>query len=182
MTRHFATAVAALALLGATTPVQGAWVTGPALPTARSEVAVAALGQQIYVIGGYANGNVDQSLVQVFDVEANAWRDAAPLPRGLNHVGAVGFRGRIYTFGGFAAQNNAAVSDASVYDPTANRWSPIAPMPRPLGSVSVAVLDGEIHLVGGRDTHSVTTHYIYDPVTDRYSARAALSIGRDHMV
>ena len=83
------------------------------------------------------------------------WHDVAPLPRGLNHVGAVGYRGKIYTFGGFAAQNDAAVADANVYDPATNRWTPIASLPRALGSISVAVLGNEIHLVGGRDVHSV---------------------------
>lgn len=112
----------------------------------------------IYVIGGYANGDVAQSLVQVlhptFEWGAHvtgAWRDVAPLPRGLNHVGAVGYDGKLYAFGGFAAQNSSAVPDAEVYDSVSNRWSPIAPLPHPLASISVAVLNGKIHLVGGRD-------------------------------
>ncbi len=164
------------------------WMTGPPLPVARSEVAVAADGQAIYVIGGYANGNVDQSLVEAFHPTASAegqvrgtWQDEAPLPRGLNHVGAVGYNGKIYTFGGFAAQNNSAVADANVYDPAKNTWTPIAPMPHALGSVSVAVLGSEIHLVGGRDVHSVGAHYAYDPVNNIYSKRAPLPVGRDHM-
>ncbi len=164
------------------------WTTGPPLPVARSEVAVATDGRAIYVIGGYANGNVDQALVEVFRPTASdagqvrgAWQDVAPLPRGLNHVAAVGYDGKIYTFGGFSAQNNSAVADASVYDPAKNTWTPIAPLPRALGSVSVAVLGNEIHLVGGRDVHSVATHYVYDPVSNSYATRAALPVGRDHM-
>ncbi|HVR46597.1 MAG TPA: kelch repeat-containing protein [Candidatus Binatia bacterium] len=163
-------------------------MTGPPLPVARSEVAVATDGRSIYVIGGYANGNVDQSLVEVFHPTANdggqvrgTWQDVAPLPRGLNHVGAIGYNGRIYAFGGFSAQNNSAVADASVYDPAKNTWAPIAPLPHALGSVSVAVLGTEIHLVGGRDAHSVGTHYVYDPVSNSYSTRAPLPVGRDHM-
>jgi N-acetylneuraminic acid mutarotase len=162
------------------------WITGPPLPVARSEVAVATDGRAIYVIGGYAN--VDQSLVEVFHSATSAagqvrgtWRDVAPLSRGLNHVGAVGYNGKIYTFGGFSAQNNSAVADANVYDPAKNTWTPIAPLPHALGSVSVAVLGSEIHLVGGRDVHSVGTHYVYDPVSNSYSARAPLPVGRDHM-
>lgn len=187
MTRQFAFAVAALMLIGAASPLQGSWSSGPALPIARSEVAVATLGNVMYVIGGYANGNADQSLVQYLapSVRNNkltgGWRDAAPLPRGLNHVSAVGFRGRIYAFGGFSARNNSAVADAEVYDPSSDRWSAIAPLPHALGSVSAAVLGDEIHLVGGRDVHSVTTHLLYDPATNSYSGRAPLPVGRDHM-
>ncbi len=181
-------AVAALALAGAV-KAQGTWSDGPALPIARSEVAVAVVANRIYVIGGYANGNVDQDLVEFAEpVLAHGgpnagygWRRAAPLPRGLNHVGAAGYRGKIYTFGGFSAQNDAAVADANVYDPGKNTWSPIPPLPHPLGSVSVAVLGDRIHLVGGRDAHSVGTHLVYDPATNRYALRAPLPVGRDHM-
>jgi N-acetylneuraminic acid mutarotase len=175
-------------ILIAAAPFPGSWTEGPALPVARSEVAVATDGRSIYVIGGYANGNVDQTLVEVFHSTtksgwrlSGSWQDAAPLPRGLNHVGAVGYLGKIYTFGGFAAQNNSAVADANAYDPATNKWTAIAPLPNSLGSVSVAVLDGAIHLVGGRDVHSVATHYIYEPATNRYLERAPLPVGRDHM-
>ncbi len=152
--------------------VSGSWTTGPSMQVGRSEVAVATVNDSIYVIGGYANGNVDQSLVEVLNAASETgrpidavWRYAAPLPRGLNHIAAVGYKNRIYTFGGFAAQNNAAVADANAYDPSTNQWSPIAPLPHALGSVSVAVVDDEIHLVGGRDVHSVGTHLVYDPAT-----------------
>ena len=183
------TLAAALTLIAAVA-LTGKWSAGSSLPIARSEVAVATDGPIIYVIGGYANGAVDQSLVQAYEptmimhggqTVMRQWHDKKPLPRGLNHVAAVGFNGKIYTFGGFAAQNNAAVVDANVYDPSADRWSPIAPLPQALGSVSVAVLGNQIHLVGGRDTHSVRSHYVYDPATNAYAMRAPLPVGRDHM-
>lgn len=193
MTRTGMLMVAALTFVGAAPSLQGAWAAGPSLPVARSEVAVATLDNRIYVIGGYADGNVDQSLVQVSQPFARPpgtphitvtflpWRDVAPLPRGLNHIAAIGYRGKIYTFGGFSAQNDAAVSDANLYEPVGDKWSPIAPLPRALGSVSVAVLGSQIHLVGGRDFHSVRTHFVYDPATNRYSELAPLPVGRDHM-
>ena len=172
----------------------GTWTTGPELPTPRSEVSVTSIGTQIYVIGGYAPAgshpvqldasgkvDVDQSLVQVFDVTTQRWSDRAPLPRGMNHVGVTSFADRVYTFGGFIDQNRNPVSDAYVYDPQTNRWSRIAPLPRALGSVSVTVLGSEFHLVGGRDVHSVRDHLIYDPVSNSYRTAAPLPVGRDHM-
>jgi hypothetical protein len=61
----------------------GAWTTAPPLPTARSEVSVAALGGTVYVVGGYAAAgahpvaldstgqvDVDEPLVQAFDILA----------------------------------------------------------------------------------------------------------------
>src|SRR5262249_52863895 len=117
MPRSYTLAVAALALIAATGSA-GSWSNGPSLPVARSEVAVAALDDDIYVIGGYAGGDVDQDLVEVLETGSRTWRAVAPLPRGLNHVGAVACRGKVYAFGGFSSQNNSAVADAGVYDPS----------------------------------------------------------------
>src|SRR5581483_5499123 len=76
----------------------GAWSSGAQLPVPRSEDAVAAVGSTIYVIGGYAPAgahpaaldstgavDVDEPLVQAFDLNTGRWSDRAPLPRGLNH-------------------------------------------------------------------------------------------------
>jgi len=172
----------------------GSWSNGPQLPTRRSEVAVAAAGNALYVIGGYAAAgpnptaldasgdvDVDQPLVQAFDFATGRWSNRQPLPRGLNHVGVAAFAGKIYAFGGFSAQNRTPVTDANVYDPATDQWSPLPALPAALGSIAVAALDGKLHLVGGRDTHSVGTHLVFDPVTQRYVRAAPLPVGRDHL-
>ena len=63
------------------------------LPHARSEIAVAEANGKIYVLGGYADGFVDQSLNEEYDPVSNTWRVRAPMLRGLNHVGAIGLAG-----------------------------------------------------------------------------------------
>lgn len=175
-------AAALLAAAPAGSP-PGHWSEGPPLLTARSEVSAAAVGATVYVVGGYAGGNVDQPLVEAYDTAARAWRARAPIPRGMNHIGVVALNGKLYTAGGFVAQNRDAVADAYVYDPAADRWSAIAPLPAKRGSVSLAVLDGKIHAVGGRDVTSVGEHDVYDPATDRWTSAAPLppGEGRDHM-
>lgn len=172
----------------------GSWSQGAQLPMQRSEDAVAAIGNVIYVVGGYAPAgphpaaldttgqvDVDQPLVQAFDLQTGRWSDHAPLPRGLNHVGLCALGGKLYAFGGFVAQNRDPVTDANVYDPAADAWTPLPPLPAALGSIAVAPLDGKIHLVGGRDVHSVGMHLVFDPATRRYTSAAPLPIGRDHM-
>jgi hypothetical protein len=172
----------------------GTWTKGTQLPMSRSEDSVAAIGSTIYVIGGYAAAgghpgaldstgqiDVDQPLVQAFDLTVGRWTDRAPLPRGLNHVGVAALDGKIYAFGGFTAQNREPVADANVYDPATDAWTPLPRLPAPLGAISVAALDGKLHLVGGRDVHSVGTHVVFDPATRRYTTAAPLAIGRDHM-
>jgi len=196
--REFLCAAGALALASpiaaSAQPSSGNWTTAAALPAPRSEDVVAAIGTTMYVAGGYVpagpspkvleasgHADVDGSLVQAYDAATNRWRTCAPLPKGLNHVGMVGSSGKLFTFGGFEAQNRDAVADANAYDPQSDRWMPLAPVPVKLGSISVADLHGAIHLVGGRDEHSVGFHHVYDPKTNRYANAAPLPIGRDHM-
>jgi hypothetical protein len=101
---------------------QGHWRYLAPLPHARGGVAVAEEGGKIYVLGGYADGFVDQPLNEEYDPVKNSWRGRAPMPRGLNHVGAVGLNGRVYCIGGFVEQNKSPVVDVSVCDPAADPW------------------------------------------------------------
>ena len=77
------------------------------------------------------------------------WFDAAPLPRGANHVAVAADAGRVYALGGFLEQNRNPDPNAYAYEVAADRWSAIAPLPRPRGAAAAVALDGRIHLIGG---------------------------------
>jgi len=144
--------------LGGGNAAQGRWSDGAPLDVARSEVAVAAVGETIYVIGGFARGAAGQVINEAYDVAAKRWSTRASLPRGLNHVAAAAFDGKVYAFGGFSVRDGRAVADAYVYDPAADRWSAIAPLPSARGAAGAAVLDDKIHIVGGNRNSSITAH------------------------
>ena len=67
------------------------------------------------------------------------------------------------------------------------RWRPIAPLPHPCGSVACVALDGVLHGIGGAigdtfaEKRSIDWHVVYDPKSDRWSKRAPLPTGRDHV-
>ena len=129
---------------GPETPVlegAGRWHYLAPLPHARGEVAVAEAGGKVYVLSGYADGFVDQPLNEEYDPATNTWRGRAPMPRGLNHVGAIGLNVKIYCVGGFIEQNRTPAADVSVYDPATDSWQKLAPLPSALGSVALAALD-----------------------------------------
>ena len=77
-------------------PAQGAWITKAGLIHSRSEVAVGEVNGKMYVLGGYADGNVAQPLNEEYDPADDMWRERAPLPRGGNHIAAVGLDGKLY--------------------------------------------------------------------------------------
>jgi N-acetylneuraminic acid mutarotase len=167
-------------------PGMGAWITKAGLIHSRSEVGVGEVNGKMYVLGGYANGNVAQPLNEEYDPATDEWRERAPLPRGGNHIAAVGLGGKLYAIGGFSEQNANAFADVSVYDPATNKWSSAAPLPQPIGSMAVVAVDDVIHALGGAigDTAdnrtTITVHYIYDPKTNKWTDSVPLPFPREH--
>lgn len=166
----------------------GRWMTRAPLPLPRSEMAWAtAHAGRMHLVGGYAEQRVDRPYHHVYDPAQDRWLEAAPLPRGANHVGVAVLDGRLYAIGGFVEQNRRPHAECFVYDPASDRWQRIAPLPRPCGSVATVALDGLLHGIGGAlgDTFatkkSVDWHVVYDPKADRWSTRAPLPTGRDHV-
>lgn len=151
-------------------------------PRAASEMAwAAAESNRMHVIGGYGAGQVARAYHHVFDASRGAWLNAAPIPRGANHVGVAAAEGVVYAFGGFVEQNRIAVPDCYAYRVAEDRWHEIHPLSRgSRGAISVVAGNGLIHAIGGRDTRSVDWHEAYDPQTDTWRTLAPVPGPRDH--
>ena len=165
----------------------GRWVPRAAMPIPRSEMAWAtAWAGRMHVVGGYGEGRVDRPYHHVYDPTQDRWHNAAPLPRGANHVAVVADAGRVYALGGFTEQNRNADDNAYGYEVAADRWTRIAPLPRPRGAAAAVALNGRIHLIGGAsdpklERASVGWHEAYDPAEDRWATLKALPAARDHV-
>ena len=170
----------------ASTP--GRWVAKAALPLPRSEMAWATAWQdRMHLVGGYGEQRVDRPYHQVYDPATDHWTLAAPLPRGANHVGVAFLDGELYAMGGFLEQNRRPHAECFVWRARDDRWRAIAPLPAACGSVACVAIDGVVHGIGGAigdtfaEKRSVDWHLVYDPKTDRWTRRAPLLTGRDHV-
>lgn len=166
----------------------GTWVSGPALPLPRSEMAWATAWEgRLHLVGGYGQQRVSNTYHHVFAAADNRWTTAAPVPKAGNHVGVVADAGLLYAIGGHSNQNSKPYADCFVYDMKADSWRRIAPLPRARGSISVVAHRGRIHALGGavgddfRTKRSVDWHTVWDPKTDKWETRSRLPVGRDHM-
>ena len=150
---QFTALCAALGAMTATAhaQAQGSWVMKAPLPAALNEVAVAAVGGKIHVMGGSVLG-VTGPYHQEYDPATDKWRARAPLPRRLDHMGTAVLNGKIYAVGGFVGGgvHKDGQNAASEYDPATDTWRILAPMKAGRGSVGVAALDGKMHAIGGR--------------------------------
>lgn len=165
----------------------GRWEARAALPLPRSEMAWATVWDgRMHIVGGYGEGRVDRAYHHVYDPAADRWHNAAPLPRGANHVAVCADAGRVYALGGFLEQNRNPDPNAYAYDVAADRWTAIAPLTRSRGAAAAVVLDGRIHIIGGAaeptaERASIGWHEVYDPKEDKWSMRKPLPGARDHV-
>src|SRR5207247_11111866 len=72
----------------------GTWAKRAPLPTAREEVAVAALGELIYVIGGFGAAAEPVATVEAYDVAADRWQARSPYRMPVHHAAAAAVGGR----------------------------------------------------------------------------------------
>lgn len=177
--------------LGATTespaPVDqrapGRWTALPPMPTARQEVAVAALDGRVFVIGGLGESAEPVATVEAFDPTANTWHARAPLPRPLHHAAAAVVEGRLFVIGGFTGGRVRWRAQATTYeyDARGDAWVTRAEMPTPRGALAVAPLAGTIHALGGSADEVTGAHEVYEPAADRWTRANAMPTARDHL-
>src|SRR5919107_2005059 len=189
-------AVAALLLAGCTSfqdpapseaplqPVPPAEGGGPAwrrlapLPTERTEVAAAAVGRRIWVLGGYAPDGATLATAEVYDTVANTWSRGPDLPVAVNHAMAATLDGVLYVAGG----NDGRRPSDQLARLDGDRWRRLAPLPRGRQAGGLVALDGRLYLVGGVVEGGLASDtQVYDPAADRWAAAPGLPTPREHL-
>ncbi len=170
----------------------GHWMTGAPAPTARTEVAVAALDGLIYVVGGFEQSSSWRSLqssastkVEVYDPVTNRWSSRPDLPIGLHHAGAAVLDGDLYVVGGFTVSEDTLWNPSDRvfrFNPADEAWTERAPLPTARGGLAVTTLRGKLYAVSGYDgQRNPAAVEVYDPALDHWSSVAPLPTPRDHL-
>lgn len=161
----------------------GRWTQLTPMPTARQEVAVAAYGGRVWVIGGFGGNAEPVATVEMYDPALNLWETSVPLPVPVHHAAAAAVGDRLFVFGGYTGGRVRWSALDSVYEfiPSRETWEPRAEMPTARGALAVAVLNGRVHALGGGAESVSNAHEIYDPATNRWTAANAMPTARDHL-
>lgn len=154
------------------------WLRTQPLTAARSGMAVASLGPEIYVISGQDASGALTDRVEIYDTRRHAWRPAAPKPTPAGQAGAAVLGGQIYVVGGKLADGQVgAVVEA--YSPTNDAWRSVAALPQPVAGGLALADNGLLYLFGGWNGRDyLTTTYVYDPNVDSWRPLGALSQAR----
>jgi N-acetylneuraminic acid mutarotase len=150
----------------------GAWVTLAPMNEARQEMAVAALNDKLYAVGGLsgrANAN------EIYDTRTNSWSLGADLPIDTDHDWAVTLDARVYVGGG-------RTNRVFFYEPAAGGWTEVAPSAFVHGGTpAAAAIAGRIYVAGGTGGGMTGKELeAYDPATNRWATLAPMSCARNH--
>jgi N-acetylneuraminic acid mutarotase len=159
----------------------GAWTTAAPMPTARSEIAAAAVDGRIYVAGGLTALGTS-NIFESYDPAADRWQKLPSLPLAVHHLAAVGAAGCFYITGGYDSMRfKADVRSTWSFDSKAGAWRGIADMPAPRAAHAMAEIGGKPYVAGGVGPDSIAL-WVYDPATDRWDAsRKPLPTVREHL-
>lgn len=156
------------ALLTIPDPTEGRWMEGAPLAVARKFLAVAAVEDQLYAIGGEALDG-PSNLTERFSTEKSAWERLADKPTPVSQVSAALIGGKLYVPGGRLA-NDLVTNLLEIYDPRQDRWVRGADLPLRLSAYGLAAFEGKLYLFGGWDGEKyVDRVYQYDPGLDRWT-------------
>ena len=168
--------------------VEARWQARAELLTPRSGLALAALENRLYAIGGESSQGAT-GLVERYNPETDAWETLAEKPIPVSDAGAVVIGGKIYVPGGRQASGEMS-AELEIYDPERDRWERGAAMPRPVSAYALAAFEGALYLFGGWDgSQYLDIAWRYNPGQDRWEeleamptrrayARAAVATGR----
>lgn len=125
------------------------WETLPGMPTVRSEIACAVVGEKVYVVGGIGLDGSKRAF-EALDLRIGRWEKLAPLPTKLNHSGVAASQGVVYVSGGFLDLRQKRLSSSlHAYDTRTGEWRDLGPMPAPRHKHFMIARDGWLHLFGG---------------------------------
>ena len=168
------------AVAGLSTPaVEARWQVKARLPVPRAGLAVAAVDNALYAIGGE---NLDGVLATVdrYNPIRDAWEKRAQKPTAVADVSAAVIGDKIYVPGGRLA-NGEMTSVLEIYDPASDSWETGASLPDALSAYALAAYEGKMYTFGGWDgAKALDAVYQYDPGVDRWSEMTPMPTRRAH--
>lgn len=165
-------------------PQTDRWAIKAPLPVGLHHAGVVAVGQQLYVAGGYTRSGLSvwkpvASLYR-YDPNTDRWSEGRPMstPRGALALAVV--KERILAIGGYNGEIN--VPAVEEYDPQTDQWTAKASLPAPRDHLAAATDGRFIYAIGGRlngsYSQNVALVHQYDRETDRWTQRADLPTAR----
>jgi N-acetylneuraminic acid mutarotase len=127
------------------------WSSGPALPAIYYYTSGAAIGNDVYVMGGRmtnSQGTYYNNSILKLAAGGSSWLVLGPMQTGVENASAGTLNGKIYVAGGTVAGSESAIGQ--VFDPATTSWSVYYPLPQVSSSAGALAEDSNgLYYVGG---------------------------------
>ncbi len=148
------------------------------------ETATVAVGDRVYVLGGFNAELAVVPTVQVFDPTQCAWSDGPGLPQPLHHINATVVGTTIWITGGLQTLSFGAIGYVWSLDTSSpgSTWSvhPRMPAGTERGSAVTGAIGTTIYLAGGLRNGAVADVSAFETMTGTWTQLAPLPAIRDH--
>ena len=143
------------------------WLLSKPMPNKRANFAVAAVGLNVYQIGGKTTDGVVGDMT-VYHSGDHVWESVASKPTAVSDSSADVLYGEVYLPGGRLA--DGTVTDLmEVYSPANDAWRPAMALPEPLAGGLAIAEGGFLYVFGGEnDNGERDAAYVYDPGSDSW--------------
>lgn len=157
----------------------GAWRQLAAAPSQRTEVAAAAAGGRIAVVGGYRADGTTVATTELFDPATGRWGSGPDLPVAVNHAMAATIDDRVHVFGGYGADGKPTTG---AYRLDGTTWQAVAPLPQPRGAGTAVAHNARVYVAAGIGPAGLAAEMlVYDPAADRWSTAPGPPTRREHL-
>lgn len=128
-----------------------AWRAAAPCPVARFEAMGAAVGDQLFVLGGFTSGDLDVTTqAHLYDVTRDAWTAVSDVPGAQTHAGLAADGSFLWMAGGFKGwRSRVTTAEAWRYDPARDTWASMPALPQPRAALALVYVGGELHAIGG---------------------------------
>lgn len=158
------------------------WQVATPMPTPRTGVSAAAIGDRIYVVGGMDTFGQTVATVEVFDTAGGGWTAIAPLPKPVRNAAVSSDGSRLYVFGGVVGIAATPVDSTYIFDPKTDTWSSGTDLPQPIGAAGITYAKDGFYLIGGLSLGRSTQSFnIYEPISKTWQPAESITSGRDHL-
>jgi DNA-binding CsgD family transcriptional regulator/N-acetylneuraminic acid mutarotase len=149
------------------------------LPSARSNLALLAYGNQTYTIGGLNSQGVSGE-VHRFEPQTNSWLSLSSKPTAVFDICGAVINGEIYIPGGRLNLNSQQPTNIlEIFDPSTNQWRTSSPLPIPLSGYGLVAYEGILYIFGGWDgTNFRNSVFSFDPVLEEWQERTSMPSAR----
>jgi N-acetylneuraminic acid mutarotase len=197
-----ATALIVLICGAAAEAQRGHWEQAAPFPEPSQEIGGTAVDGKIFILGGLINAQIPKPMLWEYDSATDKWTKKKDMPLASHHLATVGYKGKLYVFGGGAQLTPGEgtwvpLNNAWEYDSVADTWKALAPMPTRRGGAVAAVVGDKIYVIGGAGYHpnytgpliglsatvphrAMTSNEVYDPATNTWEKRSPIPTGRNH--